>query len=734
MATYTNQNCTLQVGDTYISAWKKITTGDYWGRVTLTLVSQDQATRRSTLSLSFNASGNSSGTGTLSGIYWRGIIRIGDTTLFDLGSGGNSPYKNHDVLTNRTVIIQHDEQGAFSPGAITAYIGQGYSSPSHYATTTYNTVGLETIPVSSGFSVSPETSLTVNGSTISYTITPGSSSWTHQIGIALSNSSAPSIILDTVAANTTTGTIAIPASVADIMTSQSQTLYITCQPFNGSIGLGYSRVARTFIIPSTSEFLPTMSLALSAVDSSGTALIYGYVAGMSHLEVIASNVTVRHNATLSYISTTVDSIEYYLQPSGNNYIVISDDTLKVAGTVTVTSKIVDSRGLTTIYSNQISVLAYSTPEIISLAGYRANSSGNADAEGQYLHIELYYTITSIIVNSNEYNGYMYKLGYKKTTDNTYIWVEDTTPSGTNIYTYSPMNVSRSLNVLVGDISSNYDIRFILYDRMKGISGQATEDYVIRAAGNVFFNFRSDGLGLGIGKLAELQGGIDLGWKLRMSSGIVYTELSANVSIDTMMVPGFYIGSSTNGNIGGPISGDFGLIVKDISPGGTSIMQEFCASDGSISTRYYDGTVWSSWFTNVNNNTLQTIYPVGSIYISTVSTNPSVLFGFGTWVSFGEGRVLIGVGTGTDFNGDSLVIASESTGGEYSHKLVISEMPSHGHTMKGYGNGLQSGSNRYRWGTGGNLIDDPSPIQKTGGDGFHNNVQPYIGVYMWHRTA
>ncbi len=43
---------------------------------------------------------------------------------------------------------------------------------------------------------------------------------------------------------------------------------------------------------------------------------------------------------------------------------------------------------------------------------------------------------------------------------------------------------------------------------------------------------------------------------------------------------------------------------------------------------------------------QLLYPIGSLYLSTVSTNPNTLFGFGTWVAFGQGRVLVGVGTGS----------------------------------------------------------------------------------------
>ena len=75
-----------------------------------------------------------------------------------------------------------------------------------------------------------------------------------------------------------------------------------------------------------------------------------------------------------------------------------------------------------------------------------------------------------------------------------------------------------------------------------------------------------------------------------------------------------------------------------------------------------------------------IYPVGSIYISMNSTNPSTLFG-GTWEAFGQGRVLIGVGTGND-GSTSLSFPAGFTGGEYKHYLAKSEIPSHSHSFSG----------------------------------------------------
>ncbi len=122
-----------------------------------------------------------------------------------------------------------------------------------------------------------------------------------------------------------------------------------------------------------------------------------------------------------------------------------------------------------------------------------------------------------------------------------------------------------------------------------------------------------------------------------------------------------------------------------------------------------------------------LYPVGSIYFNAgVATNPGTLLGFGTWTAWGSGRVPVGVDAGqTEF--DTL----EETGGAKTHTLVQDEMPSHIHSI-GYGGSASTvanvaGSYTVRTSSSGNS-------GSTGGDGAHNNLQPYITVYMWKRTA
>lgn len=120
-------------------------------------------------------------------------------------------------------------------------------------------------------------------------------------------------------------------------------------------------------------------------------------------------------------------------------------------------------------------------------------------------------------------------------------------------------------------------------------------------------------------------------------------------------------------------------------------------------------------------------PVGSIYTNAdSSTNPATLLGYGTWVAFGQGRVLVGKASSGTFG------TNGATGGEETHTLTTTEMPSHKHTLApraGSGSGSIYGL-LDRVGSSVNVLE----TENTGGGAAHNNLQPYIVVYMWKRTA
>lgn len=167
-----------------------------------------------------------------------------------------------------------------------------------------------------------------------------------------------------------------------------------------------------------------------------------------------------------------------------------------------------------------------------------------------------------------------------------------------------------------------------------------------------------------------------------------------------------------------------------------------------------------------------MYPVGSIYTSIINTNPSTYFG-GTWTAFASGRTLVGVDTEqTEFDN------VEETGGAKTHTLTTSEMPSHTHTQDSHNHTQNSHNHTQDQHSHGVPVDYNNPNiansiagevsqgpataltgyvqtqfttatnqaatatnqattatnQNTGGGEAHNNLQPYITVYFWKRTA
>lgn len=157
--------------------------------------------------------------------------------------------------------------------------------------------------------------------------------------------------------------------------------------------------------------------------------------------------------------------------------------------------------------------------------------------------------------------------------------------------------------------------------------------------------------------------------------------------------------------------------------------------------------------------VKTMYPVGSIYMSVVNTNPATYFG-GTWVAWGSGRVPVGINT-ADANFNTV----EKTGGAATVALSAAQMPSHTHA-KGTLAAASGGAHTHNillqktaWsGASGNrvVVDSTSgytaltnkatssagahthtlsgSTASAGSGSAHSNLQPYIVCYMWKRTA
>ena len=222
-------------------------------------------------------------------------------------------------------------------------------------------------------------------------------------------------------------------------------------------------------------------------------------------------------------------------------------------------------------------------------------------------------------------------------------------------------------------------------------------------------------------------------KIKRGSGTTPTladgELGFNKSNKTLTI------GTDQGNV------DIGRPIKTIS------QNDYDALGTKDSNTIYiiesdDAVVTQSMLDNFTSNLNVGLlaYPVGSIYLSTNNTSPASLFG-GTWEQLKD-RFLLGAG-------DSY--AAGSTGGEATHKLENAEMPRHGfHIVQngdgigtaGTGNAAGAYMNNYGIGSYGDLGRGWNPAggeyypagHYEGGNQPHNNMPPYLAVYVWKRTA
>lgn len=232
-------------------------------------------------------------------------------------------------------------------------------------------------------------------------------------------------------------------------------------------------------------------------------------------------------------------------------------------------------------------------------------------------------------------------------------------------------------------------------------------------------------------------------------------------------------SSQNANAvaitGGTITG----VVMAVTAGGTGATNAAAARTNlgaaPINSPSFTGTVlaptvpqnqygqYSGFSTSVATaefvkESVKVLYPVGSIYTTTVATNPAILFNFGTWVGFGAGRVLLGAGAGysageTGGSADAVIVNHLHAGytsynGSHSHSYddaYFAEAFPAGNIL---GSRSTDNDNTYKYRT---------PTPTTGNAGMHShsvgtynpdggvpgtnaNLPPYVVVYMWQRTA
>ena len=445
--------------------------------------------------------------------------------------------------------------------------------------------------------------------------------------------------------------------------------------------IGYTERRSWFVIPDNdNDFLPKCSLSLTDTSSitvngakkSCLAYFGKYVAGVSEIR-----------ATISAYGAYGSTIKSYSgsYPGGSFSSKQFDiPTRELSGSCIINVSASDTRNRICEAKGSANVAAYSPPTVTALSVHRCASEtdGTENDQGNFTQVKYGYSIYNI-ANSDK-NAKSVVLKYKKSTDSTWT----TKNIAATAYTGSG-------SVIISTLSDfSYDILLTVSDSITSSSKSTSV-----STGYCIYHIPASGKGITIGGIAEGEG-----FNVKMPANFS-GPITASGNYNGQYVTGTWLQTTQATDLGK-------------KPGKIAVLDE----SGWIYSRALSSLI------------LEAVYPVGSIYMSVNSTSPQVLFG-GTWEAI-QGKFLLG---------SSAAHKAGSTGGEEKHTLTAAEMPEHAHYMA---SGNSGNTDTWAPDVGSYLVDSVTSEKNTwwaqlgmnnaGGSKAHNNMPPYLSVYIWKRTA
>lgn len=575
------------------------------------------------------------------------------------------------VLFEKTLDIPHDDDGTRNLN-VAAYISHERVTSESYD----YYIDLTTIPRVSELSC-PTT--WVLGQPITFKINRKSSSFRDTLSYETSSTEYSGDLYVKTASTTLSCTLS--KNLANIYPNSTRGRVIfRLTTYDGSgTKIGYTERHASFIIPDDdSDFLPKCSLSLTDTSSitvngakkSCLAYFGKYVAGVSEIRATIS----AHGAYGSTIKSYSGSY-----PGGSFSSSQFDiPTRELSGSYKIKVSARDTRNMICEAEGSADVAAYSPPAVTALSVHRCASEtdGTENDHGGYTQVTYGYSIYNIASATSNTNAKSAVLKYKKSADSAWSTKDLTT----NAYTGSGSVIIQT------STDSSYDILLTVSDSITSSSKSTSV-----STGYCIYHIPASGKGITIGGIAEGDG--------------------FNVKM-----PATFSGSiKANGNYNGRYVTCTWLQTTAATDLGRK-PEKIAVLDGS-------GWIYSRALSSL---ILEAVYPVGSIYMSVNSTSPATLFG-GTWEAI-QGKFLLGAYGNTYKAG--------STGGEAAHTLTESEMPGHRHSIWFPNDGgEQSAAIGYPdTGSKNTYYAEASKTSSTGGGAAHNNMPPYLAVYIWKRTA
>ena len=387
------------------------------------------------------------------------------------------------TLATKTVTVTHNSNGTATCNIAGTFVMNGTYRGYSVGTMSVNqTITLPTIPRSSSLTV-PTTINT--GGTLSGTVTPSSSAFNHKVYLKTGSTTRSTISL---AAGTKTFSDVIEHSW--FPSSTSGTLTVVLETYNGTTLVATTSKSVTANVPAS--IVPTINtFTTTVVDGKGGY----YVQGKSKVKLTATasagsgsgikSYTFSGN-NLSYSGTTANATSAVLQYSGYAQY-----------TVTVT----DNRGRTASKGLSIQVQPYAAPTISSISVQRCTSNGTIDENGTYAYVTVNSSYSTL-------NG-----------ANTRTVVLTNSGNSTATTVQATTNTSGSWSGVYGSgfaVGTTYTITATIKDT--AYSSTATKSETLKAASRPM-NIKSNGKGIGIGKMAETDNLLDVAWNERVRGNL-----------------------------------------------------------------------------------------------------------------------------------------------------------------------------------------------------------------------
>lgn len=523
------------------------------------------------------AANNASGSGTVTLTTYNGTATVGTSTAsftlkipassFTIANATQTMGENQSFTISRAASnITHRMTYSFNgtSGAIGTGIGTSktWTVPTSLASqlsnakqgtctvtmTTLNGTAVCGTPYSKTFTAAaPVSTMTLSSSSVyvgtgstTVTINRAATNMTHTLEYKFS-SDADSTYASIGSSLTTTATWSPAYSLASKIpsaTSGSWTLRLTT--YIGSTEVGKSAKTLTLKVPNNSTTQPTLtSSTLSPSSSLSSPFNTIFIANYTKLRAVIS-ASGKYSATISTYAVTVDGVT----KSGSSSTQTTAGELTTSGTVTVTTKVTDSRGFTKSSSQNITVYEYNEPSVVPKTGNtkivcgRSNSSGTLQNNGTFVHIEAGRTISSL--NSNNKGKLTWEVfdssGASLGTGT--VVANQTGGTATNAITTSE---------LVTDLTSTYSVILTATDDF----GNSSTYRATIPTDSVTLHLRRYGSGVGIGMYSQGQYRVDVAWDSWFNGRVLPGQLSSLVSSDSsvrsnIILPGRHLASDIMG--------------------------------------------------------------------------------------------------------------------------------------------------------------------------------------------